>query len=128
PGCAQAGTALPAGERGLIRLAWAADLPPPDELIEELSGGDEGGPGPGALPRGGYGGGARAALASVPLSHAPSPAPQALAAPEPARPQPQAFAALVAPARDHRDPGIQHALEADPTPGRSAVRRPEVPP
>jgi len=123
---AQSGNALQAGEMVLIRLAYAADLPTPDEIIEKLSGGDEGGPGPGALPRGGNGGGARAALASVPLSHAPSPAPQAVAAPEPARPYPQTFAALVELAREHRDLGIKHALEADLKPVRFEVGRIEV--
>src|SRR5690606_36278750 len=46
--------------------------------------------------------------------------------PEPARPQPQTFAAVVELAREHRDLGIKHALEADLKPVRFEVGRIEV--
>ncbi|WP_158811179.1 DNA polymerase III subunit gamma/tau [Beijerinckia sp. L45] len=58
---------LAAADMVLVRLAYAADLPPPDEVLRRLGNGQRaiaGASGSGSAPRGG-GGGARAALAVV---------------------------------------------------------------
>jgi DNA polymerase-3 subunit gamma/tau len=129
-----AGRPLAAAEMVLVRMAYAADLPTPDEVIRSLS---EGGSGAG-VP--GNGGGAAASPASgstarqttnarPPLSSATLPprgAPQAAMAPnvqpagDPAAraPEPQApvigrFEELIALAAEKRDLGVKLALERD---------------
>src|SRR5690606_18239127 len=83
---AQSGNGLQAAEMVLIRLAYAADLPSPDELIEKLTGqgGDAPSPGPSAPPPS-NGGGYQA------YGHAPAMSRQVEAVPAPA-PQPTALA------------------------------------
>lgn len=116
---ANAGNGLQAAEMVLIRLAYAADLPTPDELIEKLSNQ----PAP-SMPQsappsrptavssgGGNGGGGQ-------LAHAP--APETFAAPIPdttpqasVSPNPQTYAELVTLAGTQRDLIVKHALETD---------------
>ena len=71
-------------EMAIVRLAYAADLPGPEEALKRLHAGEAitGGPGPGG-PRGGGGGGASAQLAARPVA-------------APALPDPQTFDAVVA--------------------------------
>ena len=71
-------------EMAIVRLAYAADLPGPEEALKRLHAGEPitGGPGPGG-PRGGGGGGASAQLAARPVA-------------APALPDPQTFDAVVA--------------------------------
>lgn len=134
---AQAGS-IEAAEMVLIRLAYAADLPTPDELIEKLSnqpnppaappptrqmdqrppasqtnanGANNNGPGPA---------GAAQATAPQPVSN-PDPAPQATA-----HPNPQNYAELVALAGTQRDLIVKHALETDLRPVSFELGRIEV--
>lgn len=81
-------------EMAIVRLAYAADLPGPEEALKTLqSGGIPGGSGAGA-PRGGGGGGASAQLA-------------ARAAMQPALPDPQSFEAVVALIGEKREIALQ---------------------
>jgi len=79
-------------EMTLVRLAYAADLPGPEEALRALRSGDPtAGAGPAGAPRGGGGsGGASAALAPRP-------------APAQTRPDPQTFEATVALIEQNRD-------------------------
>src|SRR5690606_28759974 len=119
---AQSGNGLQAAEMVLIRLAYAADLPSPDELIEKLNAlPPDPGPAPSAPTPGGGGYQARAA---APLAR---PAPALQSAPEAsARPMPQSYAAIVALAGEKRDIAIKHALESDLKPVSFEVGRIEV--
>ncbi|WP_332718103.1 DNA polymerase III subunit gamma/tau [Pelagibacterium mangrovi] len=120
---AQSGNGLQAAEMVLIRLAYAADLPSPDELIEKLSSlPPDSGPAPTApAPNGG---GYQARAAAAPAAR-PAPAPQS--APQAsARPMPQTYAELVALAGEKRDIAIKHALESDLKPVSFEVGRIEV--
>jgi DNA polymerase-3 subunit gamma/tau len=120
---AQAGNAMQAAEMVLIRLAYAADLPAPDELIARLSNGAA----PAALPPAapplrGNGGGPQAAR-----QLAPEPMPRF--APEPVAPprgSPQSYAELVQLAADKRDLIVKHALESSLRPIAFADGRLEV--
>jgi DNA polymerase-3 subunit gamma/tau len=112
----QAGNALQAAEMVLVRLAYAADLPTPDELIAKLSNQPApSSPQPAPIARGPAGGGPSAARQLQPQV-----APQFEAAPAPVVPQsaPQAFASprsyaeLVALAGEKRDLIVKHALES----------------
>jgi DNA polymerase-3 subunit gamma/tau len=133
----EAGRPLAAAEMVLVRIAYVADLPTPDEAIRALDNGDGGG----AAPRpsgngGGAGGGAVSAAASsqAPRYEAPRGAPRAIAVARPAAepvvqataqtqsaPRAQAapamvirnFAELVALAADKRDIQMKLALERD---------------
>jgi len=121
---AQSGNGLQAAEMVLIRLAYAADLPSPDELIEKLNAlPPDAGPAPTApAPNGG---GQRAMGAAPRAQPAPAPAPQN--APQAAaRPMPQTYAQIVALAGEKRDIAIKHALEADLKPVAFEVGRIEV--
>ena len=114
---AQAGNALQAAEMVLIRLAYAADLPTPDELIAKLSNQPAASLPLGPVVRGGGGGGSPQALRQVqpeiaprfesaPVSQpVPTPIPQALA-------NPRTYAELVALASEKRDLIVKHALES----------------
>lgn len=116
----KAGNALQAAEMVLVRLAYAADLPSPDELLSKLSRQPMASapPAPPSLPRGGNGGGGGQALrveSPAPNYENPAPAydnvPQAVAAP--AMPNPRNYAELVALAGEKRDILLKHALESD---------------
>ena len=125
------GRPLAAAEMVLVRIAYSADLPTPDEVVRSLS--DGGGAGGGAPVRSGGGGGGGAA-ASAAQSYAPgysaprgAPRAQAMAQPvassEPVarRDVPDAspaiainsFAELVAFVADKRDISTKMALERD---------------
>jgi len=126
---AAAGRPLAAAEMVLVRIAYAADLPTPDEVIRSLGDGARGigssaapdGP-PSAraemptraearseMPRGGT----RAALAAAPAEMAaPEPLPRGEEMTMPARAL-ASFEELVALAAEKRDIGIKSALERD---------------
>jgi DNA polymerase-3 subunit gamma/tau len=79
----------------IVRLAYAADLPAPEDALKKLQNGEPlGGGAGGGSPRGGGGGGASAALAPRP------------AAP-PAMPDPQTFEATVELIGQRREIGLQ---------------------
>ncbi|RYZ68128.1 MAG: DNA polymerase III subunit gamma/tau, partial [Proteobacteria bacterium] len=114
----KAGNAMQAAEMVLVRLAYAADLPTPDELIAKLGHM----PSPSAPPsapvsRGPSGGGGPSALRAVPdvaprFDPAPAAAP-VVAAPAPnAFANPRTYADLVALAGEKRDILVKHALES----------------
>lgn len=131
---ARAGNALQAAEMVLIRLAYAADMPSPDEVIAKLTqqgGAPAGGGAPSLPPRGSSGGssGGGASAMRVEAIHS-APAPVAVAAPTtmqaPAS-QPQAMAQpalatvtsykdLIALAQAKRDVLVKLALESQMRP------------
>jgi DNA polymerase-3 subunit gamma/tau len=84
-------------EMSLIRLAYAADLPGPEEALKLIDGERSGGAGPTKLPTGG-GGGARASVAASP----------ALAQ---GLPSPQSFEDVVALIDARRDIGLKLDME-----------------
>jgi DNA polymerase III subunit gamma/tau len=104
-----------AAEMLLVRLAYAADLPTPDEALRMLRDGGGAIAGPASAPQGPRGGGATAALAR-PVVAAANPTPRrAEAAPAPA---PQALRLnslpeIVALAQEKRDALTVAALERD---------------
>ncbi len=114
---------LAAADMVLVRLAYAADLPPPDEVLRKLlstavptspssprQGGSGGGGGGSAA-----GGGGRAALAVVAAPAAPRATPVASATPEPGRPAVRLHRLedVVAMAAEKRDIQLKTALETD---------------
>jgi DNA polymerase-3 subunit gamma/tau len=128
---AAAGRPLAAAEMVLVRIAYAADLPTPDEVIRSLGDGSRGNgasAGPGAppspradvtaraetlrssdMPRGGP----RAALATVPAG-LPATQPMARNEETPVTVRAlQSFEELVALAAEKRDIGVKSALERD---------------
>ena len=121
----QSGNGLQAAEMVLIRLAYAADLPSPDELIEKLSSQpSDSGPAPSApMPNGGGGGyQARGSAQMMPRAE-PSQDPTAQMS---ARPMPQNSTQLVALAGEKRDILLKHALEGEMKPVTFEVGRIEV--
>jgi DNA polymerase-3 subunit gamma/tau len=120
-----AGRPIAAAEMVLVRIAYAADLPTPDEAIRALNGGAAS---PGAQPSGNGGATAPAATsgnAPVQRIDAPRGAPRAALAPrEAAQPTPAEIAAkpvlalnrfedLIALAASQRDLTVKTALERD---------------
>ncbi|WP_206513311.1 DNA polymerase III subunit gamma/tau [Pelagibacterium montanilacus] len=106
---AQAANGLQAAEMVLVRLAHAADLPSPEDLIEKLTarGADEAAPRPDMpRPSGGGGGNGGQALARAHPASAPMATAQAL-------PMPTSYEQLVALAAEKRDILVKHALESD---------------
>jgi len=86
-------------EMAIVRLAYAADLPGPEEALRKLQSGEGvGGSGGGAAPRGGGGGGASAALSPRPAQA------QSL-------PDPQSFDAVVALVGQKREIALQMEIE-----------------
>ena len=132
---AAAGNALQAAEMVLVRLAYAADLPTPDELAAKLTGGPAPAPvatAPAPRGNGGGGGGGGGMQASQALraerpsparfedqAPAPQPGPTALAGP-------QSYAELVELAGSRRDLIVQHALKSSLRPISFADGRIEV--
>lgn len=121
---ASAGNALQAAEMVLVRLAYAADLPSPDELATRLGNAPASGPVATApVPRGNGGGGggsASASAAQAVRAQRPEPArfeePAAAPAPQPrptASASPQSYAELVKLAGTKRDLLVQHALKSN---------------
>jgi DNA polymerase-3 subunit gamma/tau len=133
---ARAGNALQAAEMVLIRLAYAADLPGPDEIITRLT--NEPGPQPAAnrslppptgRPSGGGGGASTSRAAQIDTAPAfdPSPDPQPpQAAPPSAMAQVGSYAELVKLATAKRDLLVKHALESDLRPVSFSEGRLEV--
>ena len=80
-------------EMVIVRLAYAADLPGPEEALKKLQNGEAPGGGAGA-PRGGGGGGASAQLAMRPAA-------------QPSLPDPQTFEAVVALIGEKREIALQ---------------------
>jgi DNA polymerase III subunit gamma/tau len=116
-----AGRPLAAAEMVLVRMAYAADLPTPDEVIRSLAGGEGGGAGGGSASANGSsarrGDPPRAeALRSVPqrsaLAAQPAGQPAASAAEAPAL-LINRFEDVIALAAQKRDLGIKAALERD---------------
>lgn len=132
---ANAGNGIEAAEMVLIRLAYAADLPTPDELIEKLSNQPTPLAGPPPTDSGqrdqrptasanGNTGSTQMARAPMQQSQpAPNldPVPQAVA-----NPNPQNYTELVALAGTQRDLIVKHALEADLRPVSFELGRIEV--
>lgn len=86
-------------EMAIVRLAYAADLPGPEEALKAIqSGGTLPGGGGAGGPRGGGGGGASAMLATRPMA-------------QPALPDPQTFEAVVALIGDKREITLQMDVE-----------------
>jgi DNA polymerase-3 subunit gamma/tau len=109
-----AGNAMQAAEMVLVRLAYAADLPSPDELIAKLSNAPITSAPPTAPVSRGNGGGPSAlrAVPDVAPRFEPAPAP-VVAAPAPqAFANPRTYADLVALAGEKRDILVKHALES----------------
>lgn len=107
--------ALAAAEMVLVRLAYAADLPSPEEALRMLRDGAGGGVAPqgGAPSMGGPSGGggsARLALAASSAAPALAPAPQAVRHEEIRLAR---FEDVVALAGEHRDIALKAALERD---------------
>ncbi|HLH51024.1 MAG TPA: DNA polymerase III subunit gamma/tau [Roseiarcus sp.] len=101
---------LASAEMALIRLAYAADLPSPEDALRKLAeSGDRPAIAPVAAPRG-PSGGASAALRLESRPAAPAAAPQAAAMPGPRLAR---FEDVVALARSKRDIQLQAALERD---------------
>lgn len=135
----RAGNALQAAEMTLIRLAYAADLPSPDEIISKLSGqvlanAPLPSPAPRGLPPSGGGGGSASALrVEAPMSAQPQAValtqPQAVAAqpqtvataqpqavPQPALATVATYKDLIALATAKRDVLVKLALESQMRP------------
>ncbi len=118
-----------AAEMVLIRLAYAADLPSPDELIKKLDSLPTGAAAPVApppvRPSGGGGGGAMRATAApmeaVSVNHAPQPAQNA----EP-KMAVNSFEELVALCGEKRELVLKHALESQVSPISFANGRMEI--
>ena len=120
---AKAGNALQAAEMVLVRLAFAADLPTPDDLVAKLSRQPPTNGAPAfanAAPRGGP----QALRAPSPMPVSAPAAPAAEAAP--ALPMPTSYNELVALAGARRDLLLKHALEADIRPVSFDLGRIEV--
>jgi DNA polymerase III subunit gamma/tau len=125
---AAAGNALQAAEMVLVRLAYAADLPTPDELAAKYAGGTVPAPAPvntSPVARG-NGGGAQALRAETPQPRyetapapTPTPGPTALASL-------QTYAELIELAGQKRDLIVQHALKTSLRPIAFADGRLEV--
>ena len=103
---------LPAADMVLVRLAYAADLPTPEEALKRLSSSPDSSPSP-ALRGGGPAGGPSAALRSAPrLAVAQAAAPEARIEAAPSLIL-NSFAELVALAGSQRDIQLKTALERD---------------
>src|SRR5262249_3725954 len=122
-----AGRPRAAAEMVLVRIAYAADLPTPDEVIRSLGGGEGGGQSPGGVSAQGNGPSARridAPRAEAPRSDALRMPPRSALATQPiGQPEPPSaeaqglvlsrFEDLIALATQKRDLGVKTALERD---------------
>jgi DNA polymerase-3 subunit gamma/tau len=128
---AEARDAVQAAEMVLVRLAYAADLPSPDEVVAKLSGAPAPAPATTSpVPRGngggvtGNGGGAAQALRAEPrFEPSPIPAPQSDTT---ALVNPRSYTELIALAGEKRDLMVKRALEASLHPVTFAEGRLEV--
>jgi DNA polymerase-3 subunit gamma/tau len=122
---AAAGNALQAAEMVLVRLAYAADLPTPDEVIQRLEDRSASPSAPSSPPaRHGGGGGSQALRVAAPAVAQPQPSPAG--APQAALPNPTTYAELVALAGDKRDLIVKLALESSLKPLSFAPGRIEL--
>ncbi len=115
---ARAGNGVQAAEMVLVRLAHAADLPTPDELIEKLRNAPSEAPHspPPQRPSPPSGGGAEARGGPRVATRMAEPQVEAVAPTEPTAryaPMPQSYLGIVALAAEKRDLAVKHALEAD---------------
>jgi DNA polymerase-3 subunit gamma/tau len=104
---------LAAAEMALVRLAYAADLPTPDEVLRQLQSGQPLAVSPASVPVPqpvGNGGGGGAALA---VAVAPRPASAPAPRPEPEGVTLRRFEDVVAMAGEKREIGLKTALEQD---------------
>lgn len=85
-------------EMAIVRLAYAADLPGPEEALKALRDGEPVGGGPASRGPSGGGGGASAQLAARPVA-------------APAMPDPQSFEQVVALIGEKREVGLQMDVE-----------------
>jgi DNA polymerase III subunit gamma/tau len=117
-----AGRPLAAAEMVLVRIAYAADLPTPDEVIRSLAGGEGGGQSPGSVSAQGNGPSARRIDApraeSLRMPPRSALATQPVGQPAPPSAEAQAlvvsrFEDLIALAIQKRDLGVKTALERD---------------
>ena len=108
-----AGNGLQAAEMVLVRLAYASELPSPDELVGRLQGTPpSANPQPGGYTSVPHRGSINAGpLAARSLEPAPRPAAPPVASPSPGLPQPRSYLELVALARENRDVLLTTALE-----------------
>ena len=102
---------LAAAEMALVRLAYAADLPTPDEALRQLQSGQplsipQSSPSPQPIGNGGGGGGGSAALAVAPRA-------LPMGRPEPEGVTLRRFEDVVAMAGEKREIGLKAALEHD---------------
>ena len=99
-----------AAEMILIRLCHVADLPPPAELVRQLSASPApaAAPAPAGAARGGGGGGGAPARA---VAAAAAPQPAALPEPVPARPRPTSFVEVAALAASRREASLHAHLQ-----------------
>ncbi|MFG1475992.1 DNA polymerase III subunit gamma/tau [Xanthobacter agilis] len=111
----QAPKPVQAAEMVLVRLAYAADLPTPDEALRRLKDQPAPSPAPGPAPSGGGGGGARLSLATATALPQPAPA-RAMAAPVEAGPRLSSLADVVALASEKRDLMLKLAVETQVRP------------
>jgi DNA polymerase-3 subunit gamma/tau len=120
----EASRPLAAAEMLLVRIAYAADLPTPDEVVRSIANGGEGGNGSRVQHAGNGGGTVAASSMSAPRYEAPRGAPRASAAiaPRPVEEPPPAevptlalgsFADVIALAAEKRDIAMKTALERD---------------
>jgi len=118
----EAGRPLAAAEMVLVRIAYAADLPTPDEVIRSLGGGEGGGQSPGSVSAQGNGPSARRIDApraeSMRMAPRSALATQPIGQPAPPSAEAQAlvvsrFEDLIALATQKRDLGVKTALERD---------------
>jgi len=131
---AKAASAIQAAEMVLVRLAYAADLPTPDELIEKLSAEklaameqETGGSRPGSRPPSREAGPRAVAQTGTGAAQRAFPARQPGAETETkAIAAPKNFSELVALAAENRDIAVKHALENDIRPIAFEVGRIEI--
>jgi DNA polymerase III subunit gamma/tau len=118
----EASRPLAAAEMVLVRIAYAADLPTPDEVIRSLAGGEGGGQSPGSVSAKGNGPSARRIDApradSLRMPSRSALATQPVGQPVPPSAESQAlvvsrFEDLIALATQKRDLGVKTALERD---------------
>ncbi|MDB5539805.1 MAG: tau [Devosia sp.] len=126
----QAGNALQAAEMVLVRLAYAADLPTPDELIAKLGNLPAPSTAQTAPVARGTSGGPQAARQYQPevaprFEAAPAPQPVPQSTPQ-ALANPRSYAELVALAGEKRDLIVKHALESSLRPVSIGDARLEV--
>ena len=112
-----AGNGVQAAQMVLVRLAYASELPSPDELIARLQSQPNGGPSPGSMSAVPHRGSVNAGpLAARQLELAPRFEAAPSAAPQPGLPSPRSYLEVVALAGEKRDVLLKTALETQMRP------------